>query len=108
MDGTLRQLKGIGARKEALFARLGIQTISDLLQYFPREYEDRSRIWPIGSAPPHMAYWQRAGAVIGARAGLRHSPERAGAAAAAGHDYIEGAYRRRQRRRRADLVQPAF
>ena len=51
MDGTLRRLKGIGARKEALFARLGIQTISDLLQYFPREYEDRSRIWPIGSAP---------------------------------------------------------
>lgn len=51
MNATLRQLKGIGVRKEALFARLGIKTIGDLLQYFPREYEDRSRIWPIGSVP---------------------------------------------------------
>lgn len=51
MDASLRQLKGIGARKEALFARLGIQTIGDLLQYFPRDYEDKSRIWPIGSVP---------------------------------------------------------
>ena len=44
MDCSIRQLKGIGARKEALFARLGIHTITDLLQYFPKEYEDRSHI----------------------------------------------------------------
>ena len=31
MDCSIRQLKGIGARKEALFARLGIHTITDLL-----------------------------------------------------------------------------
>ena len=50
MDLTLRQLRGIGPRKEGLFARLGIKTVSDLLQYFPRDYEDRSRVQPIGLA----------------------------------------------------------
>lgn len=47
MDCSIRQLKGIGARKEALFARLGIHTITDVLQYFPKEYEDRSHIQQI-------------------------------------------------------------
>lgn len=48
MDFSIRQLPGIGARRETLFARLGITTIPALLQYFPREYEDRSQIVPIG------------------------------------------------------------
>ncbi|MCI1821492.1 MAG: ATP-dependent DNA helicase RecG [Megasphaera sp.] len=49
MDFSIRQIKGIGLRKEKLFARLGIVTITDLLQYFPREYEDRSHVLPIGN-----------------------------------------------------------
>lgn len=48
MDFSIRTLKGIGTRKEALFARLGIHTIGDVLQYFPRAYEDRSHIQTIG------------------------------------------------------------
>lgn len=51
MNFSIRDLKGIGPRKEALFARLHLATVSDLLQYFPRDYEDRSHIWPIGQAP---------------------------------------------------------
>lgn len=51
MDDTIQQLKGIGPRKAALFSRLGIHTLGDLLQYFPRDYEDRSRIWSIGAVP---------------------------------------------------------
>ncbi len=51
MDGSIQRLKGIGPRKAALFSKLGIDTVSDLLQYFPRDYEDRSRIWPIGGVP---------------------------------------------------------
>lgn len=47
MNCSIRQLKGIGTRKEALFARLGIHTITDVLQYFPKEYEDRSHIQQI-------------------------------------------------------------
>lgn len=49
MNDSLCQLKGIGAKKQALFARLGIHTIQDLLQYFPRQYEDRQHIVPIRS-----------------------------------------------------------
>ena len=45
MNFSIRNLKGIGPRKEALFARLHLATVSDLLQYFPRDYEDRSHIW---------------------------------------------------------------
>ncbi|MCH4178279.1 MAG: ATP-dependent DNA helicase RecG [Megasphaera sp.] len=48
MKFSICELKGIGTQKEKLFNRLGIETISDLLQYFPRAYEDRSHIYPIG------------------------------------------------------------
>ena len=48
MDISIRQLKGIGARREKLMARLGIETIPDMLQYFPREYEDHSQVIPLG------------------------------------------------------------
>lgn len=48
MNFSIRELKGIGTRKEKLFNKLGINTIPDLLQYFPRAYEDRTRILSIG------------------------------------------------------------
>ena len=51
MEFSIRDIKGIGPRKEALFARLHLMTVTDLLQYFPRDYEDRSHIWSIGQAP---------------------------------------------------------
>lgn len=43
------RLKGIGPKKAQKLARLGIHTIYDLLTYFPRTYEDQSRLTPIGS-----------------------------------------------------------
>lgn len=51
MDFSIREIKGVGARKEALFNRLHLYTLTDLLQYFPRAYEDRSQIVPLGRAP---------------------------------------------------------
>ena len=50
MDSSIRRLPGIGVRREKLFARLGVTTIPALLQYFPRDYEDRSHVVPIGRA----------------------------------------------------------
>ena len=50
MTVAITEIKGIGAQKEKLFAKVGIRTVTDLLQYFPRAYEDRSRIVPIGEA----------------------------------------------------------
>ena len=32
-------LKGVGEKTEKLFQKLGIQTIADLLHYYPRSYE---------------------------------------------------------------------
>ena len=37
MTFSIRELKGIGPRKEALFAKLHLVTVTDLLQYFPRD-----------------------------------------------------------------------
>ena len=40
----IKDIKGIGPARAKLFARLQIETASDLVQYFPRAYEDRSKI----------------------------------------------------------------
>lgn len=40
-------LKGVGAEVEKKLARLGITTISELLEFYPRKYTDYSKILPI-------------------------------------------------------------
>ncbi len=40
----LRYLKGVGEVKAALFQRLDIFTIGDVITHYPRNYEDRSRL----------------------------------------------------------------
>ena len=42
-------LKGIGQSRQQSLARLGIESVWDLLLHFPFRYEDRSTITPIGS-----------------------------------------------------------
>jgi ATP-dependent DNA helicase RecG len=42
MDTPLRYLKGVGPKKEIIFKDLGINTVRDLLYYFPFRYEDKS------------------------------------------------------------------
>jgi len=44
-------LKGVGEKRAALFARLGIRTVGDLLACYPARYEDWSQIVSIASAP---------------------------------------------------------
>ena len=51
-DVPVTRAKGIGAKRAALLAKLGIETIEDLLFYFPRRLEDRSSVVPIGSLRP--------------------------------------------------------
>ena len=46
---SIRTIAGIGPKKAALFAKLGIETLGDLLHFYPRDYEDRTRITPIAS-----------------------------------------------------------
>ncbi len=42
------ELKGVGVRKAALLAELGIWTVFDLLVYYPRKWIDRTNAVPVG------------------------------------------------------------
>lgn len=55
MDGLIREsrlttpitsLPGIGAQKASLFARLGIFSLQDLIEFYPRAYKDTVRFYP--------------------------------------------------------------
>ncbi len=41
---SIQYIKGVGPNKASLLAKLSIFTIGDLLEYFPRRYEDRSQL----------------------------------------------------------------
>ena len=43
ITNSINTLPKIGPAKAALFAKLNIFTIADLLQYYPRDYEDRTQ-----------------------------------------------------------------
>jgi len=49
LTAPITRAKGVGPKRAALLAKLGIVTIEDLLLYFPRRLEDRSAVVPIGS-----------------------------------------------------------
>ena len=42
--GPIQAIRGIGDKNFALFHKLGIRTIYDLLRYFPRRYQDFSKL----------------------------------------------------------------
>ena len=44
---SIDKIKGIGEKKKQCFNRLGVFTIYDLLSFFPRRYEDRTKYKPI-------------------------------------------------------------
>ena len=41
---AVRYLRGVGPAREAMLHKLGIDTVQDLLFFFPRRYEDRRHI----------------------------------------------------------------
>ncbi|MBQ6266931.1 MAG: ATP-dependent DNA helicase RecG [Clostridia bacterium] len=51
LNADIQYLKGVGARRAAQLAKLGIRTLRDLLTFYPRTYEDWRRILPIAQAP---------------------------------------------------------
>ena len=42
INSSISTLPGVGPAKAALFANLNIFTVGDLLQFYPRDYEDRT------------------------------------------------------------------
>src|SRR6202034_1814178 len=56
LDRPLAYLKGVGPSRAAMLATKGLETVEDLLHYFPFRYEDRSNLKPISQlAPGEMA-----------------------------------------------------
>ena len=49
LDAPLPSLPGIGPQRAALFARLNVRTVGELLRLYPRTYEDRTRLVSIAS-----------------------------------------------------------
>lgn len=47
LDAPVRFAPGVGERRGSLFAKLGINTVEDLLTFFPRRLEDRTQRRPI-------------------------------------------------------------
>ncbi len=52
LTAPITKAKGVGPKRAGLLAKLGIETIEDLLFYFPRRLDDRSSVVPIGSVRP--------------------------------------------------------
>lgn len=51
LSREIQYLKGIGEKRAKLFASLGIRTVGELINYFPRGYEDWSKTVDIAAAP---------------------------------------------------------
>ena len=47
-------LNGIGEKRAALFARLGIKSVGDLINFYPRTYEDWSNIKHMNTVKPSV------------------------------------------------------
>ena len=54
LTDSILTLPGIGPKKAALFAKLGVETLEDLLRHYPRDYEDRTKLLPIASLEPEQ------------------------------------------------------
>lgn len=52
LDSSLRYIKGVGPRKQEEFRRLGVNTVRELLYYFPYRYEDRRNVKKIAELIP--------------------------------------------------------
>ena len=51
MHTNVTTLSGVGEKKAQALEKLGLRTLGDLVEGYPRRYEDRRRVWPIGQAP---------------------------------------------------------
>ena len=54
LNSPVTGLQGIGAARAKQLQKLGIETIYDLISYFPRDYEDRTRMTTIDQLEPDI------------------------------------------------------
>ncbi|VTL98786.1 ATP-dependent DNA helicase RecG [Pseudomonas aeruginosa] len=53
-------LKGVGAALAEKLARVGLETLQDILFHLPLRYQDRTRVTAIGALRPGPTRWSRA------------------------------------------------
>lgn len=53
LNTSVRFVKGIGEKKMAYFEKLGISNVNDLINFYPRDYSDRSIITDIVDCEPN-------------------------------------------------------
>jgi len=56
LETSIRYLKGVGPKKNVAFNNLGIYTINDLIQHYPRDYQDRTVITKITNIDTEQFY----------------------------------------------------
>ena len=66
---NIRELKGIGEKTQQLFAKLDIQTVGELIRYYPRGYDVYENIVPISEVEEGKAMTV-SGAIFGRIAGV--------------------------------------
>ncbi|MBN2102987.1 ATP-dependent DNA helicase RecG [bacterium] len=54
-DTSVQYIKGIGPKRAGLLHKIGIETVEDLLFYFPRRYLDRSNLIKIAQLKPDVS-----------------------------------------------------
>lgn len=65
LDSSVKYIKGVGPAKESILkSELRIQTVADLLYYFPFRYIDRSKIYKIGELNDELTYVQLKGKLL--------------------------------------------
>lgn len=52
-DKSIQYIKGVGPQRAKLLNKLGINTVYDLITYYPREYDDRSKLKKISELTPN-------------------------------------------------------
>jgi ATP-dependent DNA helicase RecG len=55
LDTPLQYLKGVGPQRARLLERLGLRTVRDALNHFPRDYQDRRQFVPFHALPVGQA-----------------------------------------------------
>ncbi len=51
LNTPITEFPGVGPARQKALERLGLRTAEDLLRYFPRDYEDRTKLSSIAQAP---------------------------------------------------------
>ncbi len=59
INDSVKKIKGVGEKKEKLLKNLNIESISDLIFYMPRSYEDRTEIVKISKIDKEGSYLVR-------------------------------------------------